>query len=223
MTRAVQIQLVDFLNENSVLSQFQSGFRKMHSKETAIVYLSDRIIIEHIDRQRLCGAAFIDLKKAFDLVDHKCLLHKLEHYGVRSNSLNRFKDYITTRTQRVKYDKKLSGSTEINYGVPQCFILGPLSFVLYINDLPECITKCDINLYANDTVIYYANKTAKNVDIALQNDLDKVSDWLEENKLLLNQKKTKVILFGTKPKLNKVNTFSILLKGQEIERVVPPV
>ena len=103
MERAVQIQLVDFLNENSVLSQFQSGFRKKHSTETAIVYLSDRII-EHMDRQHLCGAAFIDCNKAFDLVEHKCLLHKLEHYGVRGNSLNWFKDYITTRTQRVKYD-----------------------------------------------------------------------------------------------------------------------
>ena len=91
---------------------------------------------------------------------------------------------------------------------------------IIINDLPECITKCDINLYADDTVIYYADKTAKEVEITLQNDIDKVSDWLEENKLLLNQKKTNMILFGTKPKLNKVNTFSILLKGQEIERVV---
>ena len=131
MERAVQIQLVDFLNENSVLSQFQSGFRKKHSMETAIVYLSDRII-EHMDRQFLCGAAFIDLKKVFDLVDHKCLLHKLEHYGVRGNSLNWFKDYITTRTQRVKYDNKLSGSTEINYGVPQGSILGPLCFILLL-------------------------------------------------------------------------------------------
>jgi hypothetical protein len=75
-------------------------------------------------------------------------------------------------------------------------------------------------LYADDTVIYYADKTAKEVEITLQNDIDKVSDWLEENKLLLNQKKTNVILFGTKPKLNKVNTFRILLKGQEIARVV---
>ena len=131
MERAVQIQLVDFLNENSVLSQFQSGFRKKHSMETAIVYLSDRII-EHMDRQCLCGAAFIDLKKVFDLVDHKCLLHKLEHYGVRGNSLNWFKDYITTRMQRVKYDNKLSGSTEINYGVPQGSILGPLCFILLL-------------------------------------------------------------------------------------------
>ena len=91
---------------------------------------------------------------------------------------------------------------------------------IIINDLPECITKCDINLYVDDTVIYYADKTAKEVEITLQNDIDKVSDWLEENKLLLNQKKTNVILFGTKAKLNKVNTFSILLKGQEIARVV---
>jgi hypothetical protein len=72
-------------------------------------------------------------------------------------------------------------------------------------------------LYADDTVIYYADKTAKEVEITLQTNIDKVSDWLEGNKLLLNQKKMKMILFGTKPKLNKVNMFSILLKGQEIE------
>ncbi len=115
--------------------------------EMAILYLSNRII-EHIDRKHLCGAVFIDLKKAFDLVNHKCLLHKLEHYGVRGNSLNWFKDYITTKTQKVKYVNKLFDNIEIKNGVPQSSVLGPLCFLLYINDSPKCVTKCDMNMYA---------------------------------------------------------------------------
>lgn len=86
MERAIQVQLLSFLYENKVLSAFQSGFRKKHSTETAVVYLVDHIL-EHMDKQELTGAAFIGLKKAFDLVDHHCLLHKLQHFGVRGHSL----------------------------------------------------------------------------------------------------------------------------------------
>ena len=104
--------LLSFLDDNSVLSVFQSGFRKKHSTETAVVYLVDHIL-EHMYKQQLTGAAFIDLKKAFDLVDHRCLLHKLQHYGVRGRSLNLFKHYLTTRSQRVQYGKELSSSLPI--------------------------------------------------------------------------------------------------------------
>ncbi len=86
MERAVQVQLLAFFEVNKVLSSYQSGFRTKHSTETAVVHLVDHIL-EHMDKQQLTGAAFIDLKKAFDLVDHKCLLHKLEHYGFRGHSL----------------------------------------------------------------------------------------------------------------------------------------
>jgi len=81
MKSAIQVQLLSFLDKNKVLSVFQSCFRKKHSTETAVVYLVDDIL-EHMDKQQLTGAAFIDLKKTFDLVDHHCLLHKLQHYGV---------------------------------------------------------------------------------------------------------------------------------------------
>ena len=147
MERAVQIQLVSFLSDNSILSTFQSGFRKRHSAETAVVHLVDHIL-EHMD------IYFIDLKKAFDLVDHACMLHKLEHLGVRGKDLEWFRNYLTTRSQRVKYENELSFSLPLDYGVPQGSLLGSLFFVLYINDLPQCIRNSYINMYADDAVIY---------------------------------------------------------------------
>lgn len=91
-----------FSKENQAFSTYQSGFPKRHSTETAIVYLTDKVV-EHLENQRMCETMFMDLKKAFDLVNHNCLLHKLKHYGVKGKALTWFKDYITARTQKVKY------------------------------------------------------------------------------------------------------------------------
>ena len=107
MERAIQVQLVKFLEANKVLSAYQSGFRKGHSTETAVTYLTDQIL-EHMDDQQMTGSVFTDLKKAFDLVDHNCLLQKLEHYGVRGKSLTWFQNYLGSRTQRVRFGQDLS-------------------------------------------------------------------------------------------------------------------
>ena len=129
MKRAIQVQFLAFLTEHDLLSDFHSGFRKKHSTETAVVYLTD-YILEHMDRQMITGAVFIDLKKAFDLVDHECLLFKLEHYGVRGSSLDWFRNYLTTRIQRLQFGNDMSSTRAIRFGVPRVQFWG-LCFLFY--------------------------------------------------------------------------------------------
>ena len=217
MERTVQVQLVSSLTTNNVLSEHQSGFRKQHSTQTAITYLTD-FILERMDKQEMPGAVFIDLKKAFDLVDHKCLLHKLEHYGVRGSSYNWFLDYLCTRSQRVKFGKELSSSLPLDYGVPQGSLLGPLLFVLYINDLPQCLLRSNISMYADDTVIYTNGSESDCIMTEIQEDLQRVEQWMKNSKLVLNLTKTKCMLFGTKQKLANAS-FKTQLRGSDIERV----
>ena len=218
MERAVQVQLLAFFEINKVLSVYQSGFRKKHSTETAVVHLVDHIL-EHMDKQQLTGAAFIDLKKAFDLVDHKCLLHKLEHYGVRGHSLGWFRNYLTTRSQRVQYGKELSSSLPLDFGVPQGSLLGPLLFVIHINDLPQCLLHSSISMYADDSVIYYSGSEVSNIRENLQEDLNRVEQWLVNSKLILNQSKTKGLLFGTRQLLQTTPDFVLQIQSKDIERV----
>ena len=115
----------------------QSGFRKKHSTQTTITYLAD-CILDNMDNQKMTGAVFIDLKKAFDLVDHTCLLHKLDHYGVRGHAKMWFESYLKFRSQKVKYGDNLSSSNSMTYSVPQGSILGPLLFVIYISLYSSC-------------------------------------------------------------------------------------
>jgi exonuclease III len=218
MERSIQTQLVAFLTENNVLSVHQSGFRKNHSTETAVIHVVDHIL-QHMDKQQVTGAVFVDLKKAFDLVDHECLFYKLEHYGIRGQTMSWFRNYLTNRTQRVNYANELSPSRVLNYGVPQGSVLGPLLFVLHINDLPKCLLSCSISMYADDTIIYFSGSDTNEIMETLQNDLDRVAQWMTSSRLVLNYSKTKVMLFGTKQKLGRFGDFTIQLQGKLIERV----
>ena len=218
MERAIQSQLVAFLIRNNSLSVHQSGFRKKHSTETATVHFVDHIL-EQMDKQMITGSIFIDLKKAFDLVDHLCLLHKLEHFGIRGKSLKWFEEYLTARSQKVKYNQDESSSLTIGYGVPQGSILGPILFVMYINDLPQSLLKSSIGMYADDTVIYFSDSCPDVIKQVLQNDLTNVEKWLVSNRLILNQSKTKWMLFGTRQKLKHCPDYKIELHGKIIDRV----
>ena len=112
----------------------------------------------------------------------------------------------------------MSPGLRLDFGVPQGSILGPLLFILYINDLPECLVNCSIGMYADDTVIYFSDFSPVEIKRAVQDDLDRIAQWMDTNRLILNQSKTKGMLFGTRQKLDNA-AFDIMLSGNKIERV----
>ena len=153
LERLINKQLANYFDEHNLLCKSQSGFRRMHSTEASVTYFADGILM-NIDKGLVTGSVFIDLAKAFDIVDHDILLSKLEYYGVCGESLPWFKNYFTRRKQFVHNDSQSSEEFSIASGVPQGSILGPLLFIVYINDLARCVKRCsvNINMNADDTV-----------------------------------------------------------------------
>lgn len=141
------------------------------------------------------GAIFLDLTKAFDLVDHYLLLDKLHAIGLSRSSLLWFSSYLHHRSQCVSFRGTHSNYNSMVKGIPQGSSLGPLLFSIFINDLPRCCTECDIHLYADDTVIYCSKHNISDINNLLQIDFDSVQQWLSYNKLILNKTKSYSMLF----------------------------
>ena len=141
------------------------------------------------------------MSKAFDTVNHKILLQKLEHYGIRGMLLNWFESYLTDRKQYVFYNGVSSDLKTISCGVPQGSVLGPLLFLIYINDLPNISDKLQFFLFADDTNIYYESNDLKNLEKTVNEELKKLSLWLNLNRLALNISKTNFVIFRSSQKV----------------------
>ena len=215
--RIVHNQLYTYLEENNLLSHCQFGFRRKSSTEHAVTYFSD-FIKNSMDKGKLTGAVFVDLRKAFDTIDHATLIAKLQIYGVRGKELTWFQSYLFNRQQFVSFQSTRSERQSIRCGVPQGSILGPLLFTIVINDITEQVKKCRILLYADDTVIFTSDKDSKKIEEMLNTEFNNVTRWFTNNNLVLNLKKAKTefVLFGTHQQLANSEKVSISLNGKMI-------
>ena len=195
--RIVHCRMTTFLDNHNVITEYQGGFRKGFSTAKSIADLTDNLFAS-MNRGDTSLAVFVDLRKAFDTVDHNILQRKLQCYGIRGRNLSWCKSYLVNREQRTLANGKTSKSNEIVCGVPQGSVLGPLFFILYVNDVQAVIKDANIQLYADDTVIYASGDYDQNVAAVLQPALLKFGKWCRENKLSLNAAKTKQMVFGTR-------------------------
>ena len=146
-------RLMDYIERHNILYDKQYGFRKKRSTEMAIIELTTKLS-EAIDEGKLTAGIFLDLSKAFDTVDHSIIISKLEHYGIRGIALQWFKNYLLNRYQIVKFKNSQSEKKMIKCGVPQGSVLGPLLFLLYVNDIFKSSEKLSFILFADDTNIF---------------------------------------------------------------------
>ena len=166
-----------------------------------------------LDEDKLVGSIMVDLSKAFDTVSHPILLKKLANYGVRAGELKWFDNYLNERKQRVGIDAVQSAWSDIRRGIPQGSILGPLLFTLYVNDLPQAVVQGKI---ADDTTLYCASDSYKDLSDSLSTDLEEVTKWVERSGLRLNEIKTQMLLLSRKRKSKELENMVIKLKGQEV-------
>ena len=162
---------------------------------------------------------FIDLSKAFDTVNHNILIRKLEHYGIRGVALQWFLNYLSNRKQYVYYNNVSSSLQGITCGVPQGSILGPLLFILYVNDIENCSSLLNFILFADDTNIFYSCKDYQDFTKTVNLELHKLSQWFCANKLSLNVSKSNFILFGNRTQRCYDSIFKIVIDGNSLERV----
>lgn len=194
LEKAMYKRLYNFMDSNKILYQSQYGFREQRSTCQAILeFVTD--VVEAIDEKKSTLSVFLDLSKAFDTIDHKILLDKLYFYGVRGIMYDWMKSYLSNRFQYVQYNSSKSDSMSTTCGVPQGSVLGPLLFIIYMNDSTDCLTHAKGILFADDTTVYQSSSSIDLLYITMNLELNILSDWFRANKLSLNASKTNYMLF----------------------------
>lgn len=220
LEKAVHTQLMEFLENEKLLNDSQFGYRAKRSTHLATTLLVDEVR-QAAENGKLVGALFLDLSKAFDTISHDVVLRKLSSYGVDNVELLWFTDYLFNRSQVVEVGNRTSASFNVVSGVPQGSILGPILFLIFFNDFSEHLEKSKCIQFADDTVIYVANADPYIIETTLNDELENVSTYLNDNELILNLKKgkTETVLFGTSKRLsrkNTKNTIQLAMQGQPI-------
>ena len=195
--KIIYAQLNSFCTKNSILYKYQFGFRKGHSTEQAILEITDHIKANIENKLITCGL-FLDFSKAFDTVNHDILIEKLNKYGIRGIAQQWFSSYLNNRKQFVTMNGIDSSPLLVKCGVPQGSTLGPLLFLLYINDMPNASSKLLFRIFADDTNIFFAADNEKLVESTMNEELKLVYRYCAVNKLSINMKKTNYMIISNK-------------------------
>ena len=171
-----------------------------------------------MDDGKIIGSVFLDFKKAFDLVDHEILLYKLKLHHFTDKACELFNSYLNGRFQVIKNGPVVSEMQPLSSGVPQGSILGPILFLLYVNDLPLNL-QSNINIYADDATLYKSSKSLSEINELLQNDLSKIDTWSKNNNMILNPKKTTCMVIGSKKRLKNIPELPLKVLNNKIENV----
>ena len=207
--KIIHLQTQNYLDKNNILYKYQSGFRTKHSTDTCLSLLNDKILTG-IDNGLLTGMILIDLQKAFDTIDHEIFLSKLTFLGFSESTILWYKSYLTNRTFVVNIANEFSSPGDLSCGVPQGSILGPLIFLLYVNDMSNSVD-CDLLLYADDSCLVFTGHDVKSIEQNLNRNFNSLCDWFVENKLSIHfgEEKTKSIVFGSRKKLKNIDALNV--------------
>ena len=218
--RLVYDQFYTYLTSNQLINSYQSGFRPTYSTLTSLLETTNNWCV-NIDRGLLNGVVFIDLRKAFDTIDHEILLSKLKAHGVDDLALVWFGSYLTDRKQRCFVNGQFSNSSFITKGVPQGSIIGPLLFLVYINDLPNCLNEGFPRMFADDTNISFSSNTLSDLENRINFELQSLNRWLLANKLSLNIAKTEFMVIGSRQRLATFDDYElcVTVNGASVKQV----
>ena len=217
LERVVYNRLIKYFDKYDILFNNQFGFRKNHSTSLALLNLLDKIT-SAIDQKKYTIGVFLDLSKAFDTVNHAILFDKLEHYGIRGLALEWIKNYFCNRVQYVEYDGTSSSPRTIKCGVPQGSILGPLFFLIYINDLCNASNVIDLVLFADDTNLFFSHNDLSYLMETINSEMIQLSNWFLANKLSINVKKSNLMIFKPRQNRQKID-LKIEINSYRIEQV----
>lgn len=216
--RVVDQQLREHLSENKILPNVQSGFRAMHSCETALLHITDDIL-RGVDNKKITVLVLIDFSKAFDTINHQILLAILHYIGLNEKCINFFHNYLENRIQRVKIGDSISTPLLVSKGVPQGSILAPTLYTLYTSDFIKVIKKCSTHFYADDTQLYYSFPLSDSVESinVINKDLASLVDISKDHALNINANKTVVLVFGPQKDRTIISSnMQITVDGQQI-------